>query len=212
MSLTAPRDAYKLLAAAYDSTPNALTALEQRVLAPLLPDLRGKTVADIAAGTGRWSRHCAARGARTLAVDFCREMLEESPGCAIQADAARLPLADGCADLTVCAFALGYAPHAFSELARVTRRGGWLTVSDVHPDALRRGWTRSFRHAGETIHVAHHSYEIEDLRAPGLELISLLEPRLGEPERQVFQAAGRPELFEEAARFPAIFVALWRKR
>ena len=212
MSLTAPREAYRLLAAQYDSTPNALIALEQRMLGPLLPDVRGKTVADIAAGTGRWSRYCAARGGRSIAVDSCLEMLREAPAPAVQADATQLPLPDACADLTICAFALGYAPRAFGELARITRRGGWLAVSDVHPDALRRGWTRSFQLAGETIHVAHQPYEIEDLRAPGLELMKLLEPRLGASERKIFEAAGRPELFAEAARLPAIFIALWRKK
>lgn len=211
MNQLAPRDAYRLLAGGYDSTPNALIALEQRIAAPLLPELRGKTVVDVAAGTGRWSQYCASRGARAIAVDFCLEMLRNAPRPAVQADAALLPLADACSGVTICAFALGYAPETFAELARITRGGGLLLVSDIHPDALRRGWTRSFRHGDEVIHVAHQPYHLEDLRAPGLELTCLLEPRLGETERSIFESAGRPGLFDEARREPAIFVGVWQK-
>ncbi len=212
MTVLEPRDAYRLLAERYDSTPNALVALEQRSLAPLLPDMRGKRVVDVAAGTGRWAAYCASRGARTVALDFCREMLVRAQGHVVQAEAARLPLPDSCADVTICAMALGYAPASFAELARITRRGGTLLVSDVHPDAVRRGWTRSFRHGQQVIEVSHQPYALDDLHAPALELTCLIEPRLGEPERQIFEQAGRPELFREASREPAIFVARWIKQ
>ncbi|HEX5432441.1 MAG TPA: class I SAM-dependent methyltransferase [Bryobacteraceae bacterium] len=203
------RDAYALLADAYDSSPNALISLEKRTLAPLLPELAGRTVADAAAGTGRWASYCASRGARTIAVDFCQNMLARAPRPAIQADAARLPLADACADVTICAFALGYAPGCFAELRRITRRGGIVLVSDIHPEAIGRGWTRSFRNGDEVIEVAHQPYAIEDLRAPSLELSCLLEPRFGPPEREIFARAGCLSRFEEASREPAIFVARW---
>ena len=209
MTVLQPRDAYALLAAEYDSSPNALLSLEQRTLPSLLPDLAGLTVLDVAAGTGRWAAYCAVRGARALSVDFCREMLVKAPRPAVQADALRLPFRDACADVTICAFALGYAPGCFAELARVTRPGGTLIVTDVHPDALRRGWTRSFRHGEEVIGVAHQPYGIEDLRAPGLRLADLREPCFGAPERAIFELAGRLNRFEEASREPAIFAARW---
>lgn len=209
MRMLEARDAYALLAEEYDSTPNALVSLEKRTLSPLLPELKGRTVVDAAAGTGRWAAYCASRGARTIAVDFCLNMLRHAPRPAIQADALRLPLADACADITICAFALGYAPGCFSELRRITRRGGMVLVSDVHPDAIGRGWTRSFRHRDEVIEVMHEPYAIEDLRTPGLELSCLLEPRLGLPERGIFDRAGCLDRFEAASRGPAIFVARW---
>jgi len=203
------KDAYKLLAADYDRSPNALLSLEQRTLAPLLPDVRHRIVIDVASGTGRWAAYCRDRGAHVMAVDFCREMLEQAPPPVIQADAAQLPLSDGCSDVTVCAFALGYAPECFSELARITRPGGVLLVSDVHPQALEQGWTRSFRHVGGVVQVAHERYSIADLRWPDLELTALEEPRLGPQEREIYARAGRLDLFAEACQQPAIFVARW---
>jgi malonyl-CoA O-methyltransferase len=210
MTVLEPRHAYARLAEDYDSTPNALIALEQRTMTPLLPgNMEGLTVVDVAAGTGRWALHCGKRGARAIAVDFCHEMLRIAPIPAVQANATRLPLADASADVVICAFALGYAPRCFTELARITRPGGVLLVSDVHPEALERGWTRSFRHRGEVIQVTDQPYELTDLYSPSLQLSCLIEPHLGPPEREFFERAGRLNRFAEACREPAIFVARW---
>ncbi|HLH41744.1 MAG TPA: class I SAM-dependent methyltransferase [Bryobacteraceae bacterium] len=203
------RQAYALLAADYDRAPNALISLEQRVMTPLLPELGGRRVIDAGAGTGRWAARCAARGASAVAVDVCREMLQRCPLPAVQAEGALLPFPDSCADLAVCAFALGYAPAMFGELPRVVRPGGMILASDVHPEALRRGWTRAFPLNGAVIGVAHCPYSLDDLRGPRLRLTSLFEPRLGEPERLIFEQAGCPGRFAQAAQFPAIFVAQW---
>jgi malonyl-CoA O-methyltransferase len=208
MTVLAPREAYRKLAGNYDASPNALIALEERVMTPLVPErLDGHTVIDVASGTGRWARHCRARGARALSVDLCFEMRPS-----VQADGTGLPFSDASADLTICAFALGYAPECFAELVRITRPGGAILVSDVHPDALKRGWTRSFRHGNEVIRVLDQPYELTDLSSAGLKMSCLLEPCLGPAERPIFEQAGRLKLFEEACRAPAIFVGRWFRR
>lgn len=212
MTTLQPDEAYRLLAPEYDSDPNPMLTLEQRTMALLLPPLRGATVVDAAAGTGRWASYCKARGARTIAADFCADMVARAPRPAVQADVNRLPLPDGFADVTICAFGLGYASGCLAELARITREGGTVLVSDVHPGAIRRGWARSFRRGAEVIQVAHQLYALGDLVADGLELDFLVERRFGEPERAVFARAGKASLFEEAARHAAIFVARWTKR
>src|SRR5690242_2954482 len=159
MTSLPPREAYARLAEEYDASPNALIALEERIMRPLLPlSMEGTVVIDVAAGTGRWARYCRTRGARAVTVDFCHEMQPE-----VEADAERLPWRDGTADLAICAFALGYAPQCFPELARIVRPGGALLVSDVHPEALRSGWKRTFRSRGETIEVASQPYLLSDL-------------------------------------------------
>jgi malonyl-CoA O-methyltransferase len=208
MTILAAREAYRLLAVDYDSSPNALIALEERVMRPLIPEkLRDRTVIDVASGTGRWAGYCGKRGSRAIAMDFCFEMRPD-----VQADARRLPLPDASADVTICAFALGYAPEGFMELTRITRPGGMILVSDVHPEALKRGWTRSFRHGADVIQVAHQPYELADLHADGLELSCWIEPCLGAPEREIFDRAGRLDLFESACLAPAIFVGCWFRK
>ncbi|MEO8099385.1 MAG: methyltransferase domain-containing protein [Acidobacteriota bacterium] len=211
MSALAAVEAYRRIADVYDQAPNPLLALERRTLEPLLPDLRGLLVADVAAGTGRWTEYCQARGAHTIALDACHEMLARAPRPSAQADARNIPLRDNSADMVMCAFALGYAPAAFAELVRILRPGGTLIVSDVHPDALARGWSRSFRTGAEVIEVAHEGYTLDALHHATLRLSHLLEPTLGEPERALFARAGKLEAFEQATRHPAIFVAQWKK-
>ena len=50
----------------------------------------------------------------------------------VQADAAALPLSDGCADVAVCSFVLFLLPDtraAVAEAARVLRPSGWLLAA-----------------------------------------------------------------------------------
>ena len=211
MTTLAPIEAYRLLAPNYDAHPNPLLPLEQRTMKLLFPSLRGARVVDAAAGTGRWASYCQAQGAKTIAADFCLEMLASAPPPAVLADANWLPLPDDFADVTICAFALGYAPGCLPELARVTRKDGVVLVSDVHPDAIRGGWTRTFHHPAGTINVAHHPYTLGDLVTAGLRLDFLAERKFGAPERAVFEKAGKLASFEEATRLPAIFAARWTK-
>ena len=211
MTILSSADAYPRLAAHYDAALNPVLALEARLLASILPDIEGLLVADVAAGTGRWSKYCRQRGARVVSVDLCHEMLRQAPGDRVQADVRRTPLRDACVDLTICSLGIGYAPECLTELARVTRPGGTLLVSDLHPEAMRRGWRRSFEVGGELIEVASHAYALSDLQALRLQPVRLLEAGFGEPERQIFERTGKSSRFEELRALPAVFVAQWIK-
>jgi malonyl-CoA O-methyltransferase len=212
MTAVSPKEAYGLLASQYDAHPNPLVSLERRVMLPLLPPLNRRRVIDAGSGTGRWARYCASHGAKVVALDFSRQMLERGPRPAVEGDLRELPFRDASADLTVCSFALGYAPGCIRELARITRPGGVVLVSDMHPEAIQRGWNRSFRHSSGVIHIDHQPYHLEDLQTAELELSCLLEPKFGLAEHQIFINAGHGARFEEASREPAIFVARWTRR
>jgi len=80
-------EAYRLLAAEYDTAPNALIALEERVLRPLLPNLEGCTFIDVGTGTGRWAKYAASEGARAIGIDFCEEMLRAGKRSGVLGDA-----------------------------------------------------------------------------------------------------------------------------
>src|SRR4051794_25865318 len=117
-------EAHRLWAATYDTAPNPLLALEARLLRPMLPPVRDRSVIDVASGTGRWARHLAAEGANVVAVDLCPEMLDHAPRPAVLADAVKLPVRSGVADLVICAFGFSYMAPSLPELARITRIGG----------------------------------------------------------------------------------------
>jgi ubiquinone/menaquinone biosynthesis C-methylase UbiE len=206
-----PLEAHRLWAPIYDDCPNPLLALEERTIARRLPNLAGRLVVDVAAGTGRWARYAQLRGARTLALDRCPEMLARSPQPAAIADATRLPVRDGIADVTFCAFAFSYVPWCLDELARITKPRGLVVVSDMHPKAVLSGWTRSFRREDQVISIRHRFISLEELAAPGLLLKEMNEPTLGPQEEALFTAAGRSDLYAKASGIPAVFAAIFKR-
>jgi ubiquinone/menaquinone biosynthesis C-methylase UbiE len=210
-------------AASYDA-PNPLLALETRLLLERLSPLRAPRFLDIACGTGRWMLLAQQCGSSVFGVDFCPEMLLEAvrkPGLAGHlglAHACRLPVADGAADCTLCSFALGYLAsprQAIAEMARVSRKGGRVVVSDLHPRALAAGWTRSFRSKGQLYEIDHHHHPIAAWEAAAesarLALDWRLEASFAEPEREIFRQAGKDSLFPELARIPALLAMSWTK-
>src|SRR5262245_35220387 len=216
--------AYQLWSETWESDPSAIVALESRWAAPWLADLRGKTVLDISCGAGRWIAYAQAQGATVFGTDLCREMLQQAskkPGVAgrlAQADSTCLPLARATADVAICALSLGHMTPiepAISELARIVRPGGCLIVTDFHPDALQRGWKRTFRSNGQLYEVETYPYTkqrlIESARDSGLELQDLLEPCFDVPESPIFLQAGKPELFDETRGIPAVLLARWTR-
>ena len=73
-----------------------------------------------------------------------------------------LPFASGQFDFLICALVLCHVPdlpHAIQEFYRVLRPGGYLLISDFHPDAVERGWYTTFlgREAAYTLPNMPHT-------------------------------------------------------
>ncbi len=73
-------------------------------------DLRGMLVLDVAGGDGYWAGQARRRGARAVSIDLSRTKMEygrtlASPPALAEADALRLPFADGAFDrvMSICA-------------------------------------------------------------------------------------------------------------
>lgn len=203
-------EGYRLWAPTYDRGPNPLVALESRVLSGLLGELRGRRVLDVACGTGRWATYASDRGAQVLGIDRCREMLDHCSAPAALGDARRLPVRTEWADITICALAFGYLESPMPELIRATRNRGSIFVSDVHPQALDRHWTHSFRSGSQVYEIAHRRYDLAELlQTDGLLLAGFSEPSFGWPELEVFRRGGKQSSFQEMCEFPAIYIAHW---
>jgi len=206
-------EGHRIWASQYDGSLNPLLALEERVLGTL----KGRTCVDVGCGTGRWTSRLAGFG-----VDLCEEMLREGSeksalrGRLLQADAGALPFASGSSDLTLCSFAVGYMnnlPAAIAEIARITRPGGRVIITDLHPAAVAAGWTRSFR-VGAAVYEMEHTrtavpQTVEAARRCGLELAQQQDACFGEPERPIFEAARKS--LEDVAQTPAVWIGIWTK-
>jgi malonyl-CoA O-methyltransferase len=209
------REGYGLWADSWDSTHSPIVALEHRMLLPWIERTRAVRAIDVGCGTGRWTGRLGAIG-----LDASREMLEYARGKSglrgrlAVADAAALPIADGAADLVLCALTLGHIRDqgaAMREFARILTPGGTLLLTDFHPAAAEAGWRRTFRREGSVYEVENHPYTVEGLRCDGLRLAERVDATIGEPESDLFHAAGRPELFAEACRIPAVLLTRWKR-
>jgi SAM-dependent methyltransferase len=109
-------------------------------LLEILPDSAG-LILDLGCGEGRAGRLLLAAGRRVLGIErsptLARAAATGSPALPVaQADAAKLPLGDGCVGLVVASMSLldmDDFEGAIAETARVLRPGGAFCFAIVHP-------------------------------------------------------------------------------
>lgn len=223
MSVLAARDAYRLWAPTY-ADENAITSLEQAIVAAMTPPLAGLRLLDAGCGTGRRLRGCGAASA--VGVDLCPEMLDagdEGEGCpadvrTMVGDVRALPLPDRGFDVIWCRLMIGHLPEcrrAYAELSRVAEAGAWVIVTDFHPAAYAAGHRRTFRHQGVVHEVEHHVHQMSDhlvaARCAGLRLVEMREARIGPDVRHFYENAGRHALYEEHLSLPVVSALAFRR-
>ncbi|WP_115527585.1 MULTISPECIES: class I SAM-dependent methyltransferase [Xanthomonas] len=167
-----PDAAYALWAQAYPPhAHNPVMQAEERAMLGLMPaTLQNQHVVDAGCGSGRYMLHALRRGARQVTgVDLSPQMLARAqtelsqhwPAARVQLQQGsldQLPLADAVADLSVCGLVVGHLQRlwpALEELHRVTRIGGIVLCSDVHPIGHALGWRRDFKADGQHYAVRH---------------------------------------------------------
>jgi malonyl-CoA O-methyltransferase len=154
-------------------------------------------VLDAGCGSGRYMLHALRRGAACVTgVDLSPQMLERASAelgalhagatvALVQGSLAALPVPDARADLTVCGLVVGHLDdleQSLAELRRVTRPGGTLLCSDVHPIGHALGWRRDFKSGGRRYAVRHTPHLYSHWHAAcaglGLRIEQVLEPML----------------------------------
>jgi len=194
-------------------------ALEQRALLPWMARLHPRRAIDIGCGTGRWASHLSALGfdasPAMLAVAARKPGLR---GRLAVADATALPIASHSSDLILCALTFGHIRNqsaALAEFSRILAPGGALLLTDFHPAAAAQGWRRTFRRDGLVYELENHPYSLDQLRNTAAALSLILEQSvdaaIAEPERHLFEQAGKPDLFAAACRTPAVLLTRWTR-
>lgn len=215
-------EGHRLWAPVYDAGANPLLALERRAVGDLLKRFEPRTMLDVACGTGEWLLHFQHAGSAVFGCDACEEMLRVAGrnaslhGRVVLGDAERIPVCDGFADLVLCSVSLGYfhdLDGVFREFARAAKPGGFVAVSDIHPDAAASGWTRSFRVGEQHYELEHYQRTMPEIHTAasraGLRRKSWREAGFGTPEFPIFERAGKGALFSSLCRVPALLIALW---
>jgi len=216
-------EGHRLWAPVYDLGPNPLLALESRVVRDLLPRTP-RQVVDVACGTGRWASYFAQSGTSVYGIDACAEMLTQAAkhgflkGRLVLASAEYLPFREGIADLVLCSFAASYfgdLQRALVEMARISAPGSCVLISDMHPAAVTAGWSRSFRVNTFLYEIETTQYSTAELyaaaRSAGLRRTADFDASFGEPERSLFERAGKQHLWTRLSAIPAVWIGIWRK-
>jgi ubiquinone/menaquinone biosynthesis C-methylase UbiE len=208
--LSEPVETFDAWAEVYDTQPNPLLALEERVLGSMMPDVRGLDVLDAGCGTGRWLERLADRSPRSLlGVDISPAMLllagiKLSQNCVLRpGSCTALPVSDTSCDLVLSSFVVSYLEdlEAFArEIDRVARPGASIFLSDMHPETEAfRGWKRAFKVKGAEMQISARGWGLQQItrafQARGFKPVSLVEPAFGPEERQIFEDSGKLELY-----------------
>lgn len=131
---------------AYERISRSVSSAIEHCVERLNP-ARGERIADVATGTGRASREIARLGAGVVGVDIAEPLLDAARNIARKqklaieyrlGDAEALPFNDGEFDGVISTFGLMFAPdqqRVASELARVCRSGGRLTIAAWLPES-----------------------------------------------------------------------------
>jgi malonyl-CoA O-methyltransferase len=212
-----------LWAPAY-SEETAVSALEDRLVRSVMPDAAGRRLLDVGAGTLRRMRALPGAAALAVGVDLVPEMLRAGGSSAggshrVAGDVLRLPFRDAAFDLVWCRLVLGHvedAARAYAELARISRAGADLVVSDFHAAAVAAGHARTFRDPGGSVReIEHHARTGDEhaavARAQGWTVTGTLEAPAGEPERHFYERAGRLAQLAAEATLPLVMVMCLRR-
>lgn len=220
----APADAFRLWAPTYERE-TGLSALEDRAVRELTPELAGRSILDVGCGTGRRLRDALAGGAAlAVGVDLVPEMLRRAEPLSrgrphlVVADVRALPVPAGRFDVVWCRLTIGFLADAeppLRQLARAVRPGGCVLVTDLHPDSGGPGRARrTFRDGAGALHsVRHHLHPANDqirlARAAGLRLERRVDAEVGPEIRRFYEESGALDRYEEDRGTPAALALLF---
>ncbi|MFH0981435.1 MAG: methyltransferase domain-containing protein [Planctomycetota bacterium] len=191
------RSGYDRWSAVYDDELNPLVLLEEPVTRGWLGEVAGRRVADVGCGTGRHALWLAKAGAVVDAYDLSPGMLAKArPKLAARgvrlhelALPEPIPVAEGTFDLTLLALVADHLvdlPGTFRELRRVTRSGGQVIFTVLHPAMNLLGLTARFTdpNDGREVRVAayEHTYAnyVTGVLKSGLLIEEILERKVDE--------------------------------
>jgi SAM-dependent methyltransferase len=188
--------------------------------ARLLGEVTGRRVLEVGCGAAQCARWLRRHGAVAVGVDLSYRQLQHSrsldetmgvPVPTVQADAQRLPFADGVFDLACSAYGaipfVADSAEVMREVARVLRGGGRWVFSVTHPirwcfpddpgeaglvarDSYfdRRPYVELDRR-GRIMYAEHHRTlgdRVREIVAAGLQLVDLVEPEWPEGQERVW--------------------------
>ena len=149
------RDAYRLWAPTY-ADETATSALDEALAHEMLQGLPRERLLDAGCGIGRRIRDIPG----AMGIDLSPEMLAAGQAENVVAgDIREMPFALERFDMVWCRLVLGHLSDTFSayhELHRVCAPGGYVFVTDFHPDAVLAGHRRTMTSNDGRVYIIEH--------------------------------------------------------
>jgi len=182
------REGYRLWAPSY-AAETATSFLDDELARGLLRGLPQTHLLDAGCGVGRRIRDIP----NAIGLDQSPEMLAAGEARnVVIGDVRTMPFASGCFDMIWCRLVLGHLPDAlpaYHEFARVCMPGGYIFVTDFHPDAVAAGHRRTFNAAEGTVHEVEHYVHVDHVQLAaqsGLTLVASSEGAVGPSVRKFY--------------------------
>jgi ubiquinone/menaquinone biosynthesis C-methylase UbiE len=173
----------------YDSTPNLLINVEHKAVEKLLQDIPKGKALDVACGTGRYCKFLKKIGYEVTGIDISIDMLNKAKANVpnvnfVRDNFEKMKFPDSSFDLSLSALALTHSKkldNVIKEIARVTKKGGFIILSDIHPWATLLGGQAYFYDTNGNYsfvknYIHWHSSYLKSFRGNGLKVIDCVEP------------------------------------
>jgi malonyl-CoA O-methyltransferase len=155
MNKLAVSEAYRLWASTY-AAETATSFLDEELAQDMLSGLPRTRLLDAGCGIGR--RIANIPGA--VGMDASSAMLAAGGASnVVTGDVRAMPFVSDSFDMVWCRLVLGHLPDAlpaYQEFARVCAPGGYVFITDFHPDAAAAGHQRTFTDQTGTVHEIEH--------------------------------------------------------
>ena len=182
------KQAYDQWAAFYDQYPNPTVAMDERFFPAFYGSLAGLRVLEVGCGTGRHSVRIANEASSLTGVDPSPGMLAEArrklpPAVTLaEGDFLELHFQDGAFDVVLESLVLEHVSDLnafFKKAAGALKSGGFLYLSELHPERLAKGSRAHFKDpaSGEEIFTASHAHGAQEFvrAAEGFQLVETKE-------------------------------------
>jgi len=183
------RDAYRLWAPTY-ADETATSALDEELAHEMLQGLPRRRLLDAGCGIGRRIRDIPG----AIGIDLSPEMLSVGQARNVVAgDVREMPFASDQFDLVWCRLVLGHLAdpsRAYRELCRVCAPGGYVFVTDFHPDAVVAGHRRTMTgNDGKVYNIEHylHRNHFELAEQVGLVMVERRSGLVGPSIRRFYE-------------------------